>query len=110
MKRAIQLIADSAAPRARSKEPDCFDDQERALLFKGNLHVAQSILIPIDLNQESLATIRQSIRLAQHLRARLTLLHVYQPPISFEPSGRRPFSSEKQQRHLHSAPCALSGS
>jgi nucleotide-binding universal stress UspA family protein len=88
MKRAVQLIINSAAHCARSEEADRFDDQERAILFKGNLHVARRILVPIDLTQESLTTIRQSIRLAQHFRALLTLLHVYQPPISFETPGR----------------------
>jgi nucleotide-binding universal stress UspA family protein len=88
MKRAIQLITDSAAPGARSKEADLFNDQERAILFKRNLHVARRILVPIDLTQQSLTTIRQSIRLAQHFCARLTLLHVYQPPISFETPGQ----------------------
>jgi universal stress protein A len=88
MKRAIQLITDSAAHGARSEEADRFDEQERAILFKRNLHVARRILVPIDLTQESLTTIRQSIRLAQHFGARLTLLHVYQPPISFETPGR----------------------
>jgi hypothetical protein len=76
MKRAIQLITDSAAHGARSEEADRFDEQERAILFKRNLHVARRILVPIDLTQESLTTIRQSIRLAQHFGARLTLLHV----------------------------------
>jgi universal stress protein A len=88
MKRVIQLITDSAADSASFEEADRFDDQERAILFKGNLHVARRILVPIDLTQESLTTIRQSIRLAQHFGARLTLLHVYQPPISFETPGR----------------------
>src|SRR5580704_14411242 len=34
MKRAIQLITDSAAHGARSEEADLFDDQERAILFQ----------------------------------------------------------------------------
>jgi universal stress protein A len=88
MKRTIRLITDSAARGGRSQEADRFDGQERAILFKRNLHVARRILVPIDLTQESLTTIRQSIRLAQHFGARLTLLHVYQPPISFETPGR----------------------
>jgi universal stress protein A len=88
MKRAIQLINDFAAHGTRSEEVDRFDNQERSILFKGNLRVARRILVPIDLTQESLTTIRQSIRLAQHFGARLTLLHAYQPPISFETPGR----------------------
>jgi universal stress protein A len=99
MKRAIQLKTDSAIDSAGSEKADRFDDQERAILFKRNLHVARRILVPIDLTQESLTTIRQSIRLAQHFGARLILLHVYQPPISFETPGQPDLKRDLLEDH-----------
>jgi hypothetical protein len=41
------------------------------------------ILVPIDLAQDSLRTTSYAIRSGQHFGSRLTLLHVYQPPIAF---------------------------
>ena len=48
-------------------------------LLRGVRH----ILVPMDLAQDSLRTIAYGIRLGQHFGSRLTLLHVYQPPIAF---------------------------
>jgi nucleotide-binding universal stress UspA family protein len=48
-------------------------------LLRGVRH----ILVPMDLAEDSLRTIAYAIRLGQHFDSRLTLLHVYQPPISF---------------------------
>jgi nucleotide-binding universal stress UspA family protein len=47
------------------------------------LRGVRHILVPIDLAQDSLRTIAYAIRLGQHFGSRLTLLHVYQPPIAF---------------------------
>ena len=47
------------------------------------LRGVRHILVPIDLAQYSLRTIAYAIHLGQHFGSRLTLLHVYQPPIVF---------------------------
>jgi universal stress protein A len=65
--------ADYVSSDERSPE----DKSER--LLRGVRH----ILVPMDLAQDSLRTIAYAIRLGQHFGARLTLLHVYQPPIGF---------------------------
>jgi nucleotide-binding universal stress UspA family protein len=74
----------ASADLERSNDSDRLADKERATLFKRSLRTVRHILVPIDLTPGSLTTIRQSIQLAQHFSSRLTLLHVYQPPISFE--------------------------
>jgi hypothetical protein len=52
------------------------------------LRGVRHILFPINLAQNSLGTIRYAIGMGQHFGSRLTLLHVYHPPIAFGiPSG-----------------------
>jgi nucleotide-binding universal stress UspA family protein len=61
---------------------------------------ARHILVPIDLAQESLGTIRCAIRLGQHFGSRLTLLYVYQLPLAFgTTSGTYRNTELLQDRH-----------
>jgi nucleotide-binding universal stress UspA family protein len=84
MKRAPSISMTASAHLESSEDSDRFAAKERATLFKRSLRAVRHILVPIDLTPGSLTTIRESIQLAQHFGSRLTLLHVYQPPISFE--------------------------
>jgi nucleotide-binding universal stress UspA family protein len=62
---------------------------------------ARHILVPINLAQESLGTIRCAIRLGQHFGSRLTLLHVYQLPLTFgTTSGPYRNTELLQDRHV----------
>jgi nucleotide-binding universal stress UspA family protein len=62
---------------------------------------ARHILVPINLAQESLGTIRCAIRLGQHFGSRLTLLHVYQLPLTFgTTSGPYRNTELSQDRHV----------
>jgi nucleotide-binding universal stress UspA family protein len=64
---------------------DCVssDDRSPEAEMKRLLRGVRHILVPIDLAQDSLRTIAYAIRMGQHFGSRLTLLHVYQPPIAF---------------------------
>jgi nucleotide-binding universal stress UspA family protein len=59
------------------------DDRSPKAEIERFLPGVRHILVPIDLAQDSLRTIAYAIRLGQHSGSRLTLLHVYQPPIAF---------------------------
>jgi nucleotide-binding universal stress UspA family protein len=61
----------------------CSDDRSPEAKVEGFPRDVRHILVPIDLAQDSLRTIAYAIRLGQHFGSRLTLLHVYQPPIAF---------------------------
>jgi nucleotide-binding universal stress UspA family protein len=64
------------------------DDRSPEAEIERFLRGVRHILVPIHLAQDSLRTIAYAIRLGQHFGSRLTLLHVYQPPIAFGiPSG-----------------------
>jgi nucleotide-binding universal stress UspA family protein len=59
------------------------DDKQQEVSIEGFLSEVRHILVPVNLAQDSLKTIRCAIRLGQHCGARLTLLHVYQLPVAF---------------------------
>lgn len=70
--------ATSARPAARSQP----------------LHL-ESILVPLDLSDLSLASLRYAVPLARQFGARLTLLHVVEPP---PPIASLPFSTPLEER------------
>ena len=59
------------------------DDRSPEAEIERFLRRVRRILVPIDLAQDSLGTIRCGIRLGQHCGSRLTFLHVYQLPVAF---------------------------
>jgi nucleotide-binding universal stress UspA family protein len=58
------------------------------------LHL-ESILVPLDLSDLSLASLRYAVPLARQFGARLTLLHVVEPP---PPTAALPFTAPLEDR------------
>jgi universal stress protein A len=76
------------------------DDKQQEVSFERFLRGVRNILVPITLAQDSLRTIWSVIRLGQQCGARLTLLHVYQPPVAFgNSSGTYRNTELLQDRH-----------
>jgi universal stress protein A len=76
------------------------DDKQQYVSIERFLRGVHHILVPINLTQDSLRTIRYAIRLGQHYSSRLTLLHVYQLPVAFGiPSGTDRNTELLKDRH-----------
>ncbi len=76
------------------------DDKQQEVSIESFLRGVRHILVPINLAQDSLRTIRYAIRLGQHCGSRLTLLHVYQLPVAFGiPSGTYRNTEILKDRH-----------
>jgi nucleotide-binding universal stress UspA family protein len=76
------------------------DDNQKEVPIERFLGRVHHILVPINLIQDSLRTIRYAIRLGQHCDSRLTLLHVYQLPVAFGISSGTDRNTELlQDRH-----------
>src|SRR6202140_3065678 len=76
------------------------DDKQQEVSIESFLSEVRHILVPVNLAQDSLKTIRCAIRLGQHCGSRLTLLHVYQLPVAFGiPSGTDRNTELLEDRH-----------
>jgi universal stress protein A len=76
------------------------DDNQREVSIEGFLREVRHVLVPIDLAQASMRTIRCAIRLAQHCDSWLALLHVHQLPVAFgNSSGTYRNTELLQDRH-----------
>jgi universal stress protein A len=78
------------------------DDKLQEVSFERFLRGVRHVLVPISLAQNSLRTIWRAIRLGQHCGARLTLLHVYQPPVAFD-NSRGTCKNTELLQHRHEA-------
>jgi nucleotide-binding universal stress UspA family protein len=89
----------------RSEDSGSSDDKQRDASAICTLRAVRHILVATDLTQDSLRTIHHAIRVGQHFGSRLTLLHVYQPPISFEIPGGANIETEllKDRREAEDA-------
>ncbi len=67
------------------------------------------ILVPTDLTSDSPATVRYAIHLGRHLGSRITLLHVYEPPMALGNTIRNRTTIEllKDHRQVEEALKAL---
>lgn len=72
-------------------EPDCFEQARQRLHFK-------NILVPLDLSENSMQSLRYAVPMAEQFGARLTLLHVI-PPLASLPTGEYPLRDELEIAH-----------